>query len=113
MREGFRDCCLCGSDLRAIVLNHSYKGDTYAEDGRPYASDGARPLSHRKSSVFRLNRALGDRLLHCLKDPVQVVGLRRLHRRELLVRHQLLLPEQLADGQDVPVVEIRGAWGAK
>ena len=38
-------------------------------------------------------------LLQCLEDTVEVIGLRRLHRRELLVRHQFLFPEQLAERQ--------------
>jgi hypothetical protein len=37
-------------------------------------------------------------LLHFCEDAIEVVGLRRLHRREFLVRQQLLFPEQLAVG---------------
>jgi hypothetical protein len=36
--------------------------------------------------------ALMTSLPHFRKDAVEVVGLRRLHRRELLVRHQFLFP---------------------
>ncbi len=57
--------------------------------------------------------ALMAGLLHFRQDAVEVVGLRRLHRREFLVRQELLFPEQLADRQDVPVVEIGGAWRAE
>src|ERR1700687_1632699 len=57
--------------------------------------------------------ALVTGLLHFLQDAVEVVGLRRLHRRKLLVRHEFLFPEQLTDGQDVPVVEIGERGGAK
>src|SRR5882672_6178187 len=64
-------------------------------------------------ATFFRSFALMAGLLHGLKDAVEVVGFRRLHRRELLVRHQLLFPEQLADRQDIPVVEIGGAWRAK
>ena len=39
-------------------------------------------------------------------DPVQALGLRRLKRLELLVRLELLQPQQLDERQDVPVVEI-------
>src|SRR5271157_690758 len=42
--------------------------------------------------------------LHLLQDAIQVVGFRRLQRRELLEGIEFLLPEQLADGQHVPVV---------
>ena len=52
-------------------------------------------------------------LLNLLQDAIQVIGLRRLQSRELLVRHELLQPHQLADGQDVPVVEICGARGGQ
>ena len=45
---------------------------------------------------------------HLLQDAVQVVGLRRLQRRELLERIEFLHPQQLADGQHVPVVQIGG-----
>src|SRR5262245_28340646 len=47
-------------------------------------------------------------LLHLFEDAGQVVGLRRLERRELLVRHQVSHPQLLADGQHVPVVLERG-----
>src|SRR5882724_5775678 len=48
--------------------------------------------------------------LHCLKNAVEIVGLRRLHWRELLVRHEFLRPQQLADRQHVPVIEISRTW---
>src|SRR5271157_2573621 len=50
---------------------------------------------------------------HFLQNAAQVVGLRRLQRRELFVGCQLLLPELLADRQHVPVVQICGRWGAE
>src|SRR5258708_33764288 len=56
---------------------------------------------------------MGRLLLNLLQDAIQVIGLRRLQSRELLVRHELLQPQQLADGQDVPVVEISGARGGQ
>src|ERR1700730_39235 len=46
----------------------------------------------RRAPHFR-SFALIAGLLQSLQDAVEVVGLRRLHRRELLVRHQLLFPE--------------------
>src|SRR3984893_7133979 len=57
--------------------------------------------------------ALMSGLLQGLEDAREVIGLRRLHRRKLLVGHKLLLPQQLAERQDIPVVEIRSAWRAQ
>ena len=51
-------------------------------------------------------------LLHFGEDAVEIVGLRRLHRRKFLVRKQLLFPEQLTDWQDIPVVQVGRAWRA-
>jgi hypothetical protein len=46
-------------------------------------------------------------LFHLLEDPTQVVGFRSLQRREFLIG-QKVLPQLLADGQHVPVVEKGG-----
>jgi hypothetical protein len=47
-------------------------------------------------------------LFHRVQDPREVVGLRSLQRRELLVGLELLLPEQLTDWEHVPVIEKGG-----
>src|SRR5271157_157962 len=61
------------------------------------------------SELFARRSLLG--LLDRLQDSVQVVGLRGLQRRERLIRHEFLFPELLADGQHVPVVDIRSGRG--
>ena len=45
-------------------------------------------------------------LLELLHDLIQVVARRILKRRELLVGLELLQPQHLADGQQVPVVDV-------
>src|SRR5664279_502392 len=46
--------------------------------------------------------------LDLLQNLIEVPGLRRLHRRKLLVRLEFLQPQQLTDGQHVPVIEEGG-----
>src|SRR5208337_595293 len=48
------------------------------------------------------------RLLDLRLDAPEVVGLRGLQRRELPVGLELLQPKQLADRQDIPIVDIGG-----
>src|SRR5882757_6431607 len=87
------------------------KGDGTRKNRTPVMS--CREMAGLFEPATLRSLALMASLLHCLKDAVEVVGLRRLHRREFLVRHQLLFPEQLTDRQNVPVVEIGGAWRAE
>src|SRR2546421_12254097 len=74
--------------LRAAVLQRSE-----APAGRSFRVGR---LSLRWSSQDTPSRSLATMAgrLHCLEDAVEVVGLRRLHRWKLLVRHQLLRPQQ-------------------
>ena len=50
---------------------------------------------------------------HRIQDSREVVGLRSLQRRELLVRIEFLLPEQLTDREHVPVIKKGGEWAAE
>ena len=52
-------------------------------------------------------------LSHRVEDTREIVGLRRLQRRELLVRIEFLLPKLLADRQHVPVIDEGGHGGCK
>ncbi len=52
-------------------------------------------------------------VLHLLQNAVQVVAFRSLQRRELLERIELLHPQQLADGEHVPVVQVSCDWRGK
>ena len=63
--------------------------------------------------VSAVSRSGSCEFLSCCQDLVEVVARRVLHRRELLVGFKLLQPQQLADRQDVPVVEVRRARGAR
>src|SRR6476620_337128 len=58
-------------------------------------------------------RVLGSHFPDLLQDLLEVVARRQLERRVVDVRHELLLPHQLTDGQEVPVIQIRGAWGGE
>src|SRR6266487_1318254 len=63
----------------------------------------------RGSPHAPFSRSLGRVARHLLElfhDLVQVVARRILHWRELLVRLELLQPQLLADGQQVPVVYV-------
>jgi hypothetical protein len=53
---------------------------------------------------FLIAWSAGSRLLDLLHDATEIVGLRRLQRRELLERFQVLQPQLLANWQKVPVV---------
>jgi hypothetical protein len=52
------------------------------------------------------------RVLDSLQDAFQIVARRRLQRWEFPVGQKFLLPQQLTDGQHVPVVHKRGGWAA-
>src|SRR5208282_118457 len=72
---------------------------------------GGRPLR-----VARVITSPGNDLIvslmafHFLHDAIQVVGLRRLQRRKLPIRPEFLHPQQLADREHVPVVQICGPY---
>ena len=66
--------------------------------------EGARSVTSQL--VSRLLAGVFIRRLNLLQDAIQVVGLRRLQGWEGLVRHEFLFPQQLTDGQHVPVVHI-------
>src|ERR1700754_1214639 len=51
--------------------------------------------------------------LHLHQHLGQAVGCRRLQCRERPVAFQLLQPQRLADGNDVPVVDVRGSGRTK
>ena len=50
-------------------------------------------------------RVLRGRLFDLSHDAAEIVGLRRLERRELLERRQMREPQLLTDRQEVPVVQ--------
>src|SRR5208337_2427306 len=50
---------------------------------------------------------------HLVQNGAEVVDLRRLQRRELLVRFEFVLPQLLADRQHVPVVNVSGGRRAE
>src|SRR3954449_8758908 len=52
-------------------------------------------------------------LLDLVQDLAEVVTSWILHWRKRLVGLELLQPQQLANGQEVPVVEIGRAWGCQ
>ena len=62
----------------------------------------------------RLLARVARHLLQLLHDLVEVVASRILHRRERLVGFELREPQCLADGQQVPVVDVgRGRPGER
>jgi hypothetical protein len=52
------------------------------------------------------------RVLDLLQDAFQIVARRSLQRWEFPVGQKFLLPQQLTDGQHVPVVHKGGGWAA-
>ena len=68
--------------------------------------DRGAPTLRHVTLVSRLFAGVVIRCLNCLQYAIQVVGLRRLQGWEGLVRHEFLFPQQLTDGQHVPVVHI-------
>src|SRR2546425_1468720 len=71
-----------------------------------------RPLGHQYAPVTRsLARVTVPLPLDLFQDLSEVVARWILHRRERDVGFELLEPQQLADGQHVPVVEGGGAGG--
>src|SRR5439155_7781137 len=66
----------------------------------------ANRLRSRSAFVSRLLGRVALPLLELLHDLVQVIARRILHRRVLLVGLELLQPQHLTDGQQVPVVYV-------
>src|SRR5438876_903221 len=61
---------------------------------------------HPWSSLL-LTRVFVTHLFDLLDDLFEVVARRQLERWEVDVGHEFLLPQELADGQEVPVIDIR------
>src|SRR5207249_7186775 len=76
----------------------------FAEEKR--AARFSSRLRSRSAFVSRLLGRVALPLLELLHDLVQVIARRILHRRVLLVGLELLQPQHLADGQQVPVVYV-------
>src|SRR5437016_12796209 len=76
---------------------------------------GVLPLGNLNTprSPRLLARVMLTLLFHLCQDLTEVVARRILHRRERHVGLELLQPQHLADGQDVPVVEIRRTRGGQ
>src|SRR6266853_2041718 len=74
---------------------------------------GARSGINTRPSPRSFARVTVTLLLDLVQDLTEVVARRILHRRERHVGLELLQPQHLADGQDVPVVEIRGTRGGQ
>ena len=72
------------------------------------AARGRYQIPGWRSTIGSVVRTSPDLHQNC-----EVVARRRLQRRELLVGLELLQPQQLADGQHVPVVQISGARAAR
>ena len=70
--------------------------------------DGRRPLLVSAHSSVTRSGVLAH-LPHLLEDLFEVVARRQLERRVVDVGHEFLLPQELADGQEVPVIDIRRA----
>src|SRR5215471_4307089 len=81
---------------------------------RSRLGDAAAPVSLGAAAPHRIfpwsdygrlvARGAGVGLLDLFQDLAEVVALRSLQRRELFVRHQMLLPQLLTDREHVPVV---------
>src|SRR5882762_9039741 len=74
---------------------------------------GARSLINTCPAPRSFARVTVTVLLDLLQDLIEVVARRILHGRERLVGLELLQPQHLADGQDVPVVDVRATRGVK
>jgi hypothetical protein len=71
---------------------------------QPKCGTGALTVGH--PSIKSLAR-VGRRFFELVHHLIEVIARRILHRRELLVGFELLQPQRLADGQHVPVVDVR------
>src|SRR5271157_6313938 len=61
-----------------------------------------------RRSARLLTRVVIALVFDCLQHLSEVVARRILQRREFLVGFELLQPQELSDGQNVPVVDVRG-----
>jgi hypothetical protein len=89
------------------LVCRAFRGDELSRSAQEDARLQRRARARRRVLVVSLM------LLHFRQNAAQVVGLRCLQRRERSVGRQLLLPQQLADRQHVPVVQICSRWGAE
>ena len=91
----------------ASSITQARQGTLYLMCGGPAeVFERARPLLEKLSSSMRHVGPAGKaaQVKALVNMVIQVVALRRLQRRKLLVRHQLFRPQQLPDRQHVPVV---------
>ena len=80
---------------------------------RPFDAGIAGRIFRRGPRKCHFSRSLAGvalaHLAHLLEDLLEVVARGELERREVDVGHEFLLPQELADGQEVPVIDVRRA----
>src|SRR5882724_2317160 len=86
-----------------MIRLRSYWPGLFTEARRYQSQDGDRLLA----------RVVLAHLLHLIEHLLEVVARRQLKRREVDVGHEFLLPQELADGQEVPVIQVRRARGGQ